>query len=78
LDKHTVTVKSQVYLYEGEEVVLDDVKVKIIPTGDGERREVTYLARRVSLEGSKYVTGPAFHADKLLAIGRVIPVAEAA
>lgn len=79
MTKSTITVKSQVYLVDGKEVVLDDVKVKVHEDGEGNKtRDVSYHVREVSREGSRYLAGPNFQTDKIQWIGRVIPLEEAA
>lgn len=78
MSNNLVDVKRQVYLVDGKEVVLDDVTVKVTETDEGKIREVSYLARHVRLDGSKYAVGPSFHTDKIQWIGRVIKLQEAA
>ena len=79
MTKATITVKSQVYLVDGKEVLLDDVKVKVHEDGEGNKtRDVSYHVREVSREGSRYLAGLSFQTEKIQWIGRVIPLEEAA
>lgn len=77
-EQNVVLKKHQVYLVDGKEVIMDDVKVHVEGEGDEKIREVFYIVREVTREGSKMVAGPAFHAERTQWIGRVISLPEAA
>jgi hypothetical protein len=80
--KENVTLaKHQLYLSDGKEVILDDVRVEITPDIIDENktvRSISYFARYVTLENGKHIIGPSFLTDRLQPIGRVISLPETA
>lgn len=77
--EHVSMQRNQVYLVDGKEVVLDDVRVKTHTEENGDKvREVSYLVREVVMDNGKLTVGPSFLVDKTQWIGRVILLPEAA